>query len=42
MGTDWPWLSMDGCLTKAPLGEKKRPGETVLDRREQWREDALS
>ena len=24
-GLDWEWLSLDGCLTKAPLGgEKKR------------------
>jgi transposase len=25
-GIDWSWLSMDGCMTKAPLGgEKDRP-----------------
>lgn len=25
-GIDWAWLSMDGCMTKAPLGgEKDRP-----------------
>ena len=25
-GIDWAWLSLDGCLTKAPLGgEKDRP-----------------
>ena len=23
-GIDWQWLSMDGCMTKAPLGEKRR------------------
>lgn len=22
-GIDWSWLSMDGCMTKAPLGGKK-------------------
>jgi transposase len=22
-GIDWTWLSMDGCMTKAPLGGKK-------------------
>lgn len=22
-GIDWAWLSMDGCMTKAPLGGKK-------------------
>ena len=22
-GLDWSWLSMDGCMTKAPLGGKK-------------------
>jgi transposase len=32
-GIDWSWLSMDGCMTKAPLGGKKhgskpyRPGQ---------------
>src|SRR3954469_9158919 len=32
-GVDWSWLSMDGCMTKAPLGGKKdrpephRPGQ---------------
>jgi putative transposase len=32
-GIDWSWLSMDGCLTKAPLGGEKdgekphRPGQ---------------
>ena len=24
VGVDWRWLSMDGAMTKAPLGEKKR------------------
>ena len=25
-GIDWEWVSMDGAMTKAPLGgEKKRP-----------------
>ena len=23
-GIDWKWLSMDGCMTKAPLGGKRR------------------
>jgi putative transposase len=23
-GLDWSWLSMDGAMTKAPLGGKKR------------------
>src|SRR3954447_13960705 len=23
-GIDWQWLSMDGCMTKAPLGGKRR------------------
>ena len=33
-GIDWSWLSMDGCMTKAPLGGEKdrqkphRPGQT--------------
>lgn len=33
-GIDWSWLSLDGCLTKAPLGGEKdgqkpdRPGQT--------------
>jgi transposase len=33
-GIDWRWLSMDGCMTKAPLGGEKdgqkphRPGQT--------------
>jgi putative transposase len=22
-GLDWDWLSMDGCMTKAPLGGEK-------------------
>src|SRR3989440_1061335 len=32
-GLDWDWLSLDGCLTKAPLGGEKggqkpdRPGQ---------------
>jgi transposase len=32
-GIDWSWLSMDGCMTKAPLGGEKdrekshRPGQ---------------
>jgi transposase len=34
VGIDWSWLSMDGCMTKAPLGGEKggqkphRPRET--------------
>src|SRR5688572_1329109 len=27
-GLDWSWLSMDGCMTKAPLGGGKRQGKT--------------
>jgi transposase len=27
-GIDWRWLSLDGCMTKAPLGGGKRPGKT--------------
>lgn len=27
-GIDWSWLSMDGCLTKAPLGGGKRRAKT--------------
>ncbi len=33
-GIDWSWVSMDGCMTKAPLGGEKggqkphRPGQT--------------
>src|SRR6185437_16102442 len=23
-GIDWSWLSMDGCMTKAPLGGKRQ------------------
>lgn len=30
-GIDWSWLSMDGCLTKAPLGGKKT-GKNPTDR----------
>ena len=26
-GIDWSWLSMDGCMTKAPLGGKKNREE---------------
>jgi putative transposase len=25
-GIDWDWLSMDGAMTKAPLGGEKKPG----------------
>jgi len=25
LGIDWRWLSVDGCLTKAPLGQKNGP-----------------
>ncbi len=28
---DWSWLSMDGCMTKAPLGGEKR-GKNPTDR----------
>jgi transposase len=27
-GIDWAWLSMDGCMTKAPLGGKKMRGQS--------------
>jgi putative transposase len=30
-GIDWSWLSMDGCMTKAPLGGKKT-GKNPTDR----------
>ena len=30
-GIDWKWLSMDGCMTKAPLGGKKT-GKNPTDR----------
>ena len=30
-GLDWSWLSMDGCMTKAPLGGKKT-GKNPTDR----------
>ncbi len=30
-GIDWDWLSMDGCMTKAPLGGKKT-GKNPTDR----------
>src|SRR5262249_6823665 len=30
-GIDWRWLSMDGCMTKAPLGGKKT-GPSPTDR----------
>jgi hypothetical protein len=28
-GIDWNWLSLDGAMTKAPLGGGKRPGPTL-------------
>jgi transposase len=28
-GIDWNWLSMDGAMTKAPLGGGKRPGQIL-------------
>ena len=27
-GIDWSWLSMDGAMTKAPLGGEKKRGES--------------
>lgn len=33
-GLDWSWLSMDGCMTKAPLGGKKT-GKNPTDRAKQ-------
>jgi transposase len=32
VGVDWRWLSMDGAMSKAPLGGKK-PGRTPSARR---------
>jgi transposase len=50
-GIDWAWLSMDGVMTKAPLGGKKsgtqshRPGQgrgqTLAADRSHWRADWL-
>jgi putative transposase len=31
LGIDWKWLSMDGCLTKAPLGGEET-GKSPVDR----------
>ncbi|WP_408639505.1 IS5 family transposase [Noviherbaspirillum autotrophicum] len=31
-GIDWSWLAMDGALTKAPLGGKKKTGPNPCDR----------
>src|SRR5205823_4426847 len=33
-GIDWDWLSMDGCMTKAPLGGEKT-GKNPTDRGKQ-------
>ena len=27
-GIDWKWQSMDGAMTKSPLGGEKKPGKT--------------
>jgi len=27
-GIDWQWQSLDGAMTKAPLGGEKKPGKT--------------
>jgi transposase len=50
-GIDWSWLSMDGCMTKAPLGGEKdgqephRPGQArgqaELADRGPWHPDRL-
>ena len=31
-GLDWSWLSMDGAMTKSPLGGGKKPGPNPTDR----------
>lgn len=33
-GIDWSWLSMDGCMTKAPLGGKKNREKPHRSRQE--------
>jgi len=37
-GIDWQWLSMDGAMTKAPLGGEKKPlnGKQNLTARIAW------
>jgi transposase len=39
-GLDWSWLSMDGCMTKAPLGGKKKRSQPHRPR--QGRHQALA
>ena len=29
-GIDWSWLSMDGCMTKAPLGGEKTGKNSLI------------
>jgi putative transposase len=36
-GIDWSWLSMDGCMTKAPLGGEK-DGQKPHRSRQAWRQ----
>jgi putative transposase len=39
-GIDWSWLSMDGCMTKAPLGGEKT-GKNPTDRAKQGAKRSL-
>lgn len=39
-GLDWSWVSMDGCMTKAPLGGKKT-GKNPTDRAKQGAKRSL-
>lgn len=39
-GVDWEWLSMDGAMTKAPLGGEKNPPQS--DRSRQGRRQAVN
>lgn len=32
-GIDWSWLSMDGCMTKAPLGGERRAKTPPIERK---------
>jgi len=40
-GIDWSWLSMDGAMTKAPLGGEKNRGQPHRPRKERDKEERL-
>jgi transposase len=40
-GLDWAWVSMDGCMTKAPLGGGKKTGTNPTDRAKQGTKRSL-